>query len=208
MVRLIQTKPGTRWSLEHVRAHPDWLFIFGENRDAKAFPYYQAETQACIRCYKNDTKVPNSIGLRTCYKSGKGYRDNTYGGNAHSRPEIEADGREILDAIRSDKYTTVVLPGDGIGTGVAALNTDPNAWRTLMDIQQQLRHLALDKDIFNAIPKWNKTLYILLFGKESRFLEQIKDPAHWAVDWNGVYRRRRLASTPLMRLASKTERAD
>lgn len=135
-VRLVQTKTGRDawWSLDHVHDHPDWLFIFGENRvnkikEGQKSGLYQGGTQACIRCEgdSNSTPVPNAIGLRTCTGPGCGYRDDLEGGYTRNNKEIAEDVDEILNKLNVKVdgkylYNSIVLPGDGLGRGVAAIH--------------------------------------------------------------------------------------
>ena len=120
------TPRGKSWwfSAADVEKDTSSLYLFGENDAEKVtVPARRVGlTQAVIR------GLPNSVGIRTCYARGRGYRDETYDENVQN---MSADFAEALEKYRSDpSLKWVVFPGDGIGTGKARLNTDPGAART------------------------------------------------------------------------------
>lgn len=105
------------------------LYLFGENCLHKNTNKIPSKTQAVIR------GLSNSVGIRTCYKPGSGFRDNTYDKNIKM---IREDFEEIISKTKKYTYINIVAPGDGIGTGVANLDLAP---KTKAFLDEQMRKL-------------------------------------------------------------------
>jgi len=99
------------WTAETARSRPKALFVFGDN-DVKR----GRGGQAVLR------DRPNSAGIPTkrapSMRSTAFYSDNDYELNC---ARIRAAVTSIID--RFDDYEVLVLPADGLGTGLAKLAT-------------------------------------------------------------------------------------
>ena len=74
-----------------------------------------------------------------CSAPGVGYRDFDLEENA---TKFEADLHSVFTAVASGQFTGVVLPGDGLGTGVAALQRDaPRTWARLCEAVRILKEM-------------------------------------------------------------------
>ena len=91
------------------------LHVFGENDRDKDTNHQVDSTQAIIR------GLPNAVGIRTCFARGKGYWDSHYDVN---KLKIDADFCELETLYRSGTFSYILFPGDGLGTGVAKLDTE------------------------------------------------------------------------------------
>ncbi|MCP3166452.1 hypothetical protein LZ199_26450 [Myxococcus sp. QH3KD-4-1] len=116
--------------------HPQALFLFGENDQAKKKKYFQPTTQAVIRMN------PNALGIRTCWFPGVGMRDTDLAKNQNAMDE---DCGEAIQLLKSGAYTTLVVPWDftaktvDIGTGIADLPLGaPQLWKYLQQKIQEL----------------------------------------------------------------------
>lgn len=116
------------WSEQDVKNHPDWLFIYGDNDQHSG-----KGGQAVIR------NMPNAMGIPT--KKNPSTALNSY----YSDTEIDDNRRKISQAISNiqdamSKYSTLVLPKDGIGTGLSQLNS--RAPLTFGYLQYRIKDLA------------------------------------------------------------------
>jgi hypothetical protein len=115
------------WNVSDVRAHSNWLFIFGDNDDARGMG-----GQAIIRKCKNAAGVPTKRSPG--YSPSDYYTDDDY--------EEHCDSiRTAFDRItaRAPEYTKVVFPSGGLGTGLAEL--DKRAPRVMQFLIEQLTRL-------------------------------------------------------------------
>jgi len=91
-------------SREDLRNNPDKVYLFGDNTIHAGYGGQAGEMR----------DEPNAIGIPTLKEPGVFFTDN----------EFEANKRIIDEAFRqipSDK--TVVIPSDGLGTGIARLDS-------------------------------------------------------------------------------------
>lgn len=100
-----------RYSVNLVRANPHLLFVFGDNCKR-----YGKGGQAIIR------DEPNTLGICTKYSP---TRDpEAYFRDTQEELEIvKNDFKRLRREMESGKYSGVVIPLDGIGTGLAELST-------------------------------------------------------------------------------------
>jgi hypothetical protein len=115
------------WTIKDCRQHPDFLFVFGDND-------YEIGKggQAIIR------DEENSIGIPTKHAP------NNYSSAFYSDDNLKENKLKILKAIQlieqeSNKYTTLIFPENGIGTGLAQL--DVKAPRTFKFLVQEINKL-------------------------------------------------------------------
>lgn len=112
-----------------IQAHPDWLYIFGDN-DQRIGKGGQA---------KEIRGEPNSIGIRVkkAPKTGKNvyYNDIEILDNIL---KITKDFKVVINHLINDGI--VVIPKDGIGTGLAKLKD--NAPKTLAFINMIIKELV------------------------------------------------------------------
>lgn len=101
------------WSIEDVRSKPDYLFIFGDN-DIK----HGKKGQAIIRDEPNVCGIPTKK-LPTFAKNAF-YNDAEYEDNIR---KIDNAIDTILFRVKTENYKGIILPNDGIGTGLSKLNT-------------------------------------------------------------------------------------
>ena len=121
------------YTKDWAKKHPKYLIVFGENDQEKNSGKKQYNTQAIVR------EFPNAIGLRTCYRPGEGFRDDRLNEN---KKMIDADIKEILDRWGTGDYTQIIIPADGLGTGVAQL--PQKAKRTYKYLQKALSKHGLN----------------------------------------------------------------
>ena len=120
-----------RYTREDLRAHPDKLFIFGDNNARSGFGGQAREARG----------ESNAIGIRTkkapTYEERDFLTDAEYAVNvAH----IFEDFAPVLEALRLGK--TVVWPADGIGTGIAQLpSRAPETLRFITTLVDSLRRV-------------------------------------------------------------------
>lgn len=112
-----------RWTRESVAADPERIYLFGDNLKQRGFA-----GQACIR------GLPNAIGIPTKKEpntlSWAYMADKEYEGNCDCITQA-------LAKIPADAH--VVLPEDGLGTGLAQLPT--RAPRTYAFLCEQIEKL-------------------------------------------------------------------
>ena len=117
------------WTVAIVRQYPHALFVFGDNDCGKG-----TGGQAIIR------NEPNSIGLPTkkMPRNTKHsfYTDEEYADNCL---KIDIAIQSILKVALQKKYTTIVLPANGFGTGLSQLQN--KAPHTLAYIEQKIECL-------------------------------------------------------------------
>ncbi len=122
------------WCTETTYKHPNYLFIFGDNDVHQGH-----KGQAIIR------DQPNAIGIPTKkYPSMKSY-------SFYSDDEFEINKCKMDRAIKKikkqlNKYDALVLPRDGLGTGLARL--DKKAPQTFKYLANQINKLVYYIDGF------------------------------------------------------------
>jgi hypothetical protein len=119
------------WTVQYVRKHSNYLFIFGDNDIRKG-----KKGQAIIR------GEPNSIGVPT--KKISNYAPTSY----YYDYEFDLNVQKIDEAIekiklvlKNGKYCGIILPEDGLGTGLA--NLKENAPKTLAYLNSELDKLKI-----------------------------------------------------------------
>jgi hypothetical protein len=100
-----------RYNRAKLRAHPDWLFVFGDNMDRSG---YGGQARAC-------RGEPNAVGIPT--KWGPSMDEGAFFTDDSFIPLVKPaiDAQILLCGVRLLKGGTVVLPEDGVGTGLAQL---------------------------------------------------------------------------------------
>ena len=111
-----------RWSVKSCRDAPRSLFIFGDNNVGRG-----TRGQACIR------GQPNALGIPTkklpSWDPSAYYNDDDYKDN---RARIIIAISVIMTRLDDGDYDCVVLPADGLGTGLADLpRRAPKTFRCL-----------------------------------------------------------------------------
>lgn len=99
------------WTISDTKKYSNYIFIFGDNDIRKG-----KGGQAIIR------DMPNAIGIPTkkipSNKISSFYTDDEYEEN---KIKIRNAVFRILKALKSGKYNGIILPKDGLGTGLAKL---------------------------------------------------------------------------------------
>lgn len=125
---LIRIKFITR---DFMREHPNWFFLFGDN-ECRVGRGGQA---------KEMRGEPNAIGIRT--KRAPGIEPLAYWSDDEFRENIKMVADDFLLVLRriiDDPSITVVVPSDGLGTGMSELQR--RAPKTLIFIETMI--LSLD----------------------------------------------------------------
>jgi hypothetical protein len=119
------------WTIDDVNNNTNYLFIFGDNDIQKG-----KRGQAIIR------DLPNTIGIPTkklpTLHHDAFYTDNEYKNNIK---KIDLAIYKIIKKFlkNKNKYTTLVIPKDGFGTGLAQLKT--KAPKTFLYIENKINAL-------------------------------------------------------------------
>ena len=122
------------WTVEDVISNPNCLFVFGDNDRKKG-----KKGQAIIRDLDNTVgvptkKEPNHTGY---------YNDNEFDLN---KTKIDAAINEIKR--RSIDYEFIVLPKDGLGTGLAKLpEKAPKTYQYLIECLNKLKYEQMIKGL-------------------------------------------------------------
>lgn len=99
------------WTEKDALNHPTWLFVFGDNDIKKG-----CRCQAIIR------NCPNAVGIPTkkypALTSPSFYTDDEYKSNCK---KIDNAVNNIMLLLKTKKYTHIIFPEDGLGTGLAQL---------------------------------------------------------------------------------------
>lgn len=117
-----------RYDPEFCRAHPDWLVVFGDNLHG-----YGKAGQAIIR------DEPNAVGIPT--KASPSREEGAYFTD-RDRNRFWTKALPAFQALKAhiEGGGTVVLPEDGLGTGLADLERrSPVIWR---DLQRAIMKLT------------------------------------------------------------------
>ena len=114
-------------------ATPRELYLFGENEQDYGTNQQQSNTQAVIR------GCANAHGVCTCYARGQGYRDATLEANC---ARIRTDLRDAVCLVLRGTFDMLVIPGNGLGTGVAGLQVHaPKTHRFLLSELERAKRL-------------------------------------------------------------------
>ena len=117
------------WTISDVKTAPDYLFIFGDNDIKKG-----KKGQAIIRDEKNTFGIPTK--KKPNYELSSYYYDEEYEINIL---KINFAFSKLDTIIKSKKYKGIILPEDGIGSGLAKLKE--NAPKTLEYINNKIKLL-------------------------------------------------------------------
>jgi len=108
-----------------LRAYPNYAFLFGDNEQRKG-----KGGQARIR------DEPNAFGVRT-KKSARAFWSDK-----HKDSSVKMMSEDFVRAF-SAGYDAVVIPKDGIGTGLAQLEQKaPQTWKWLASVMRELNRIA------------------------------------------------------------------
>ena len=110
-----------RYSREEIRSNPNWLYVFGDNFVRQGYGGQAAAAR----------DEPNSIGIAT--KLTPYHDDSAFLRDTHFKmAKAEIDKKFNILTAHLNKGGTVVLPADGIGTGLADLpRKAPKIWQYL-----------------------------------------------------------------------------
>jgi hypothetical protein len=117
-------------SREIVRQNPEKLFLFGDNLRRQGFGGQAKEMRGEPNTQGMITKIAPTR-YSTDYLTDELFDRNCYW--------IDGDFAEIELKIKHEHYTTIVIPEDGIGTGLAEL--DRRAPKTFAYLQKRLAEL-------------------------------------------------------------------
>lgn len=117
-----------------IKANPRALYIFGDNLDRKGMGGQAAEMRG----------EPNSFGIATKRSISHSYPDDYFFDSQKDAFEIiDEEFSRLFKEIREKEYKAVVLPADGIGTGLSKLpELAPNLLKHIgywITILEQLR---------------------------------------------------------------------
>lgn len=127
-----------RYSLEGVMKHLEWLFVFGDNE-----VHQGRRGQSIIRGASNTVGVPTK--KRSTLQSDAFYRDTEL---KHNQDQIRRALQNIRQRLFTGRYTRLVFPSEGLGTGLARLATlAPKTYRFLI-YELQKWAPSLYKDTF------------------------------------------------------------
>ena len=118
------------WDRSDVETNPDWLFIYGDNNIGQGLG-----GQAIIRGLSNTLGIPTKKYPNNAYKSF--YTDLEYSDN------IERIQKAISKIIQVEyKYKFIVLPENGLGTGLAQLPTKaPKTYSYLVNAIEKMKKI-------------------------------------------------------------------
>ncbi len=134
---LLYIKAYTR---RYIQAHPDWLFVFGDNLARSGLGGQAKEARG----------EPNAIGIATKklpnMTPGAFLSDSDY--DAWFAVERLTIG-SLYDAARAGR--TIIWPLDGIGTGLARLEQKaPNIWTQIENVRAWLENTLAETDMESA----------------------------------------------------------
>jgi hypothetical protein len=111
-----------------LRAEPETLFVFGDNLERRGLGGQAAEMRG----------EPNAVGIPT--KRAPSMREDAFFTDADLTSFINASYRDAQRLAKHvDQGGTVVLPADGIGTGLADLQRRaPEIWEVIQGIIETL----------------------------------------------------------------------
>lgn len=115
-----------------VRANPDKLFLFGDNFERRGYGGQAKEMRG----------EPNAFGIAVKFAPTM-HEDAFFtdaNGSAGNCGQINLEFRRLREKIKNGGFSTVVIPADGIGTGLAEL--DKRAPQTFAYLQRELEALG------------------------------------------------------------------
>lgn len=118
------------WTVQDAKNHPDWLFVYGDNDVHQGIG-----GQAVVRTQDNSAGIPT-----------KKYPSNHLN-SFYNDKELQLNKQKIKNAIdkvieRSVNYRFVVMPENGLGTGLADLpNKAPLTNKYLVDKLEEMKKL-------------------------------------------------------------------
>ena len=102
----------TFWTIKDTRENPNYLFVFGDNDIKKG-----KKGQSVIR------DEPNAVGIPTkkfpSFHISSFYYDSEFQDN---KKKIDLAINNIIKKFMKKKYTRLVIPSNGFGTGLSKLN--------------------------------------------------------------------------------------
>lgn len=116
-----------------LKANPDVLYVFGDNLERQGLGGQAKEMRGEVNSFGVATKRAITHGNRLDY---------FYDSDDDAKLTVEKDFNDLKSVLSSGPYKAVIVPADGIGTGLALLHE--NAPKLLEYINKQLETL---KDI-------------------------------------------------------------
>jgi len=120
---------------EIVRANPDKLFLFGDNYERRGFGGQAKEMRGEPNAYGIATKA------RPDNRAGAFFSDEKIKFHA---ARIFAEFEGLKELCKTGGFETVVIPSDGLGTGLAGL--DKRAPKTFAYLQERLAELEKEQN--------------------------------------------------------------
>ena len=117
-----------RYKREYLRAHPDWLFVFGDNFERTGYGGQAGEAR----------DEPNAIGIAT--KHSPSMAPNAFFSDADYDEWFVAEQPTLQRLQKASKAgRTIIWPMDGIGTGLARLEKNaPSIWSMIDNLRAAL----------------------------------------------------------------------
>lgn len=114
-----------KYTRAYIKAHPDWLFIFGDNLDRSGFGGQAAEAR----------REQNAIGIAT--KRKPTMEASAFFVDADYDEWFEAEKRTMQRLMAASQAgRTIIWPLDGIGTGLARLEKNaPAIWNDIESLR-------------------------------------------------------------------------
>jgi len=129
MTKTVKTFVGF-WSVEDARKNPRSIFVFGDNDI-----HVGKGGQATIR------DEPNAFGIPTkkapSLRESAFYTDDDFSDNVE---KIDKAVVNLMNGILSPKYDNIYLPENGLGTGLAQLDT--RAPRTFKYLLERVKEIS------------------------------------------------------------------
>lgn len=112
---------------QDIQANPNLLYIFGDNLDRVGMGGQAKEMRG----------EPNAFGIATKRAISHSYpRDYFFDHEIDARPILEKEFERLHEILKQEEFEAIVLPLEGIGTGLARLPT--NAPKLLEYINSKL----------------------------------------------------------------------
>lgn len=118
-----------KYTRAYIKAHPDWLFVFGDNMMRQGLGGQAAEARG----------EPNAIGIAT--KRKPSMEPSAFLSDSDHDEWFVAEQptmRRLMEASKSGR--TIIWPLDGIGTGLARLETHaPLIWADIDNLRAAIQ---------------------------------------------------------------------
>jgi hypothetical protein len=118
-----------KYTRAYIKAHPDWLFVFGDNLSRTGLGGQAAEARG----------EPNAIGIATKIKPTM--EPDAFFTDHHYHEWFAAEQttmRRLMEA--SQRGRTIIWPLDGIGTGLARLEKSaPSIWSDIDNLRAAIQ---------------------------------------------------------------------